>query len=174
MLTIEKLLYIYEAGHVKRWHCEMLIKEEYVSAHSWGVATWIALLHPSPSAALLKAALLHDIAEKKVGDLNRWAKVRFPELAHQVHAAEATVMDSLGVMPTLDPDEESWLKVCDLLDAWLHICYERKLGNTLLDADWLRAYETMRKMVKDKVMSYPTWLMVERLAEHFKKEGEQL
>ena len=48
------------SGCVRRYHTLGDTISQTVGEHAWGVATLISLLHPDPSARLLKAALLHD------------------------------------------------------------------------------------------------------------------
>lgn len=110
------------AGTTLRYHGTPSPHYQNIAAHSWGVATLIAMLHPDPSAALLIEALKHDVPEKILGDLPADAKWDNPSLADAYSRAEVRVRDEHGlgqVTDRLSKEELDWLRACDLLELML-------------------------------------------------------
>lgn len=134
----ERALFAITAGFVRRWHTSVMLFDENVAAHSWGVATLIAMLHPHPSVWLLKAALFHDITEKKTGDITRWAKSEFPMLARGMAEAEETVEMEYGLFVGLPPEDKIWLDAADLFHAWLFMYRDVMMGNRTMLEDLTR------------------------------------
>lgn len=119
-----KVLYAFAASQTKRWHAEAhVVRNQDVAQHSWGVAMWISILHPAPSANLLKAALHHDLGERLAGDMPFWAKKYNPEMAAMLARVEEQVLIKHGLQTTacLSEDDRNWLKGSDMLDAWLFL-----------------------------------------------------
>lgn len=142
----ERVVFAMEAGFVKRWHTSTMLHDENVAAHSWGVATLIAMLHPDPSAGLLKAALFHDIPEKKTGDITRWAKNEFPTLARGMAEAEEAVEAEYVLFVGLTPNEKKWLGAADLFHAWLFMYRDVMMGNRTMREDLLRCTAAINVM----------------------------
>ena len=69
--TLEFLL---AGAEVLRYHTVQTLQRETVGHHSHGVACLVLLLDPQASARLLRAALLHDLAEQCTGDIPSAAK----------------------------------------------------------------------------------------------------
>lgn len=127
---MKNLREIWEAGGVRRYHTERLIGPgQTVAEHSWGVATLVALLWPEASTLLLRAALLHDIAERWTGDGAFTAKRRWPALKAALDRAEADVFAELGAGYELSAEDQARLKVADRLEMVLFIAEQRALGN---------------------------------------------
>lgn len=110
---------LYESGMTTRYHTENPVMRQCVDAHSWGVATLIIACHQKPSAELLKAAILHDTAERRgPGDIRYQAKRDNPTLRAEAEEAEAAEFDRLGVhMPPLNSQEEAWLAWSDMAEV---------------------------------------------------------
>lgn len=111
-----------------------MLREHLVSAHSWGVAVILCDITPAPSAALLKAALYHDVAEHVTGDISAVTKWRFPDLSAAVSGIEEQVEKELGIDVALTKEEQSMLKFADMVDLVLCCTQEYSLGNTTAKA----------------------------------------
>lgn len=118
MIENTSLPEIYESGFVKRWHTTLMPVEQTLAHHQWGVATIIAILHPNPSATLLKAALLHDCHEKILGDWPHSAKAENPALAEFEKAYERKFRMEHGIDYELEADEHLWLTFADRMESF--------------------------------------------------------
>lgn len=118
MIENTSLPEIYESGFVKRWHTTLMPVEQTLAHHQWGVATIIAILHPNPSATLLKAALLHDCHEKILGDWPYSAKEENPSLAEFEKAFEQRFRYEHNINYKLESDEQLWLTFADRLESF--------------------------------------------------------
>lgn len=122
-----RLLAVREAGAVTRCHTTPHLGVHDVAQHSWGVAAIVAILHPNPSAELLKACLFHDVAERWTGDvpypMKRYAGDHDPAIEEAIH-------DKLKLPWQLSsPEDRLWLKAADLLDFYLWCVDQNRLGN---------------------------------------------
>lgn len=133
---------ILAAGEVIRFHTERMLTRQTVGSHSWRVATIITLVHPNPSANLLKAALFHDVAERWTGDIPSPAKWEWETLKRGAIVSTSHV-ELVLKLPTgqLTPEEQMWLKGADFLDLLLHLRDELSMGNSTVAATATRAQE---------------------------------
>lgn len=123
-----------EAGTVRRCHIVPHHGQYNIAQHSYGAVSLLLLLHPHPSLNLIKAVQWHDCAERWLGDIPAPAKWDHTELGRVYEEAERRVLDALGLLPSLIPDEENWLKALDTLELWLWCREEEALGNEAVAA----------------------------------------
>ena len=117
-LTARDLL---NTARTTRYHTvPSYIHKQDVAQHSWGVATLIAVYHPNPSPALLKAALFHDLGESKYGDIPATAKWADKELSRISDKLEVQWLSDRELHVGLIEPEFRWLKACDLLEGYIH------------------------------------------------------
>ena len=120
----KKLLeYLYSSGGTRRYHNRPKV-DQNVKEHSWGVALTITILHPNPSANLLKAATLHDCSEKVYGDFLSPAKIAFPELRELDKKCNDLFWNDIATdtgitYPTLTDEEQLWLNFADMYECYL-------------------------------------------------------
>lgn len=126
MYDITTILRLREAGAVTRWHTAPLANKETVGNHSFGVAMLVILLVENPSANLIKAALVHDMAERWVGDMPSPVKWTYPELYKEYCKGEDETLAQLQLDFPLTKEERSLVNQMDYLDAGL-FGYERWL-----------------------------------------------
>ncbi len=144
---MEQLDFIRNGGETRRFHTVAVLREQRVDGHSWGVAmlAWVMYgqLEPGIRVPLLMAALTHDLAEHKVGDLPAPAKRNMEarlELkgAQTFRAAwgqmEGDILDEvdLNFEKELTVDELRKLNLCDAMEGALYCIRERAMGNTLI------------------------------------------
>lgn len=138
----------FAAGQVMRWHTKgHTSRPQDVAQHSHGVAMWIALLHPEPSVALLKAAIMHDLPEVRTGDVPRYVKAATPEIRGILDKTEAAMALQYGYQTEegLTDDEVKWLHACDLFDAWLFLMQNIICNNEMVRQDFTRAGRELKE-----------------------------
>ena len=113
---------IFRAGFVRRWHsnADLCHTVDRIDGHSARVARLILALHPSPSVALIRAALTHDDGESVTGDMGAVCKYGNPQLLSLLARVEYIARTDLwGLDPNLVLADIQWLKFADRLDAYM-------------------------------------------------------
>jgi 5'-deoxynucleotidase len=127
---------------------------ETLAEHHARVAQIIIALHPSPSVALIDAALHHDAGEPAVGD-NPWpAKRDNPELRVLLDAAEAKERRRIGVPEPQNDDDAAWLRMADRLSAYMHV--RHVAPHQLIRKDW----RSDRLEIEKMAMKLGCWVQV--------------
>lgn len=127
---VDKYKVLREGGQVRRFHTVPILGEARVDSHSFNMALLLMILMPDYPRQLLVAVLVHDLAERFVGDTPAFAKYGLnPDLGKALHAAEAVVEKELGLDITLTDFERQWLKGLDLLECYIFCCDQQQLGN---------------------------------------------
>lgn len=79
---------------------------------------------------VLTAALTHDLAEARYGDLPAPAKRELgKEWSRQFSSVEHTALQSYGLVVDLPPRDVRGLKLADYIDGCLFCIEERRMGN---------------------------------------------
>lgn len=143
---------IVNAPETRRFHTWPVLREQSVGLHSWSVAMlcwYLSRGHmPGTSVNLIIAALVHDAAEYKFGDMPGPVKRALPPVAkhgggltpfreHWGMMEEAhleAVGLNLGI--PLTPEEERILKMADAAEGCLYCIRERAMGNKLIKPCW--------------------------------------
>lgn len=110
------------AGSTHRWHTNPVFAAtgDRVDGHSARVAILILQFKPGACAALLRAAIIHDLGESAVGDMASPIKRNHPDLYAQLERIEADALSAMGLGGLgLHPFDRALLKLCDGLDAYL-------------------------------------------------------
>lgn len=109
---------VWKSGIVRRWHSnpDMACTNQNNGHHSWGCAVLALHLFPD-DYELLKAAIIHDVAEVNIGDVSGLAKHLNADLKEAIDNAERLNQDILGV----DYTSSDKLKIVDMLDAYLWV-----------------------------------------------------
>lgn len=139
----------YLAGsEVHRYHTVRTLAPETVGHHSHGVAVLALVLTDwKASAALLRAALVHDLAEHQTGDIPSPAKREYG-IGQQVEELEARLMGAAGVaFPHLYADEARVLKLADIAQGALYCVRELELGNRRMVSIYDRYMSYARDMI---------------------------
>ena len=91
---------------------------------------------------IIWAALLHDMAEYRVGDVPSPSKREFG-IAAQLDELEQRILRSEGFpMPALNPSEQRLLKLADIAQGALFCVQEMEMGNSKM------------RIVYDRYLSY--------------------
>jgi len=123
---MSKLLDIWRAGRVMRWHvnphlCETRDPDD---GHAARVTLMALSLIPDMSREGIIHALTHDLGEHATGDMSYMVKVKNPKTAAEIAEMERAAITSLGFnQPQLSEKEISIVKLCDWLDAWLWMAH---------------------------------------------------
>lgn len=141
---MEQLDFIRNAGETRRFHTFPVLRVQNIAEHSWHVTMLLYLIYgqqePGLTPTLMMAAMTHDAAEFKVGDLPAPAKRTMSErLPVADFRAEWDAMEQeilagvqLDFEKFLEPHELEALKLCDALDGALYCVRERAMGNQLI------------------------------------------
>lgn len=156
--------FMWKGGYTKRYHTQRTLVEDTVGHHSFNVGCIIMHIWPEARAELLKAALLHDVAEHVMGDMPAPAKRALPDYVDHMNDGEAVsfrevfgqqeegFMAAAGIAyPALYPDEEWVLKIADSLDGMRFCCQERAMGNRFID----EVYGNFRDYVEALLLNPP-------------------
>ena len=146
-MKLDTLMHTRGAFFVTRYHNVPTRRESSVAEHSYGVANLVLYLtNGEASAALLRAALHHDIAEISTGDIPAPVKRDKPEVKAAIVAWEDELNAGLGIMQdNLTAREASVLKFADSYEGLLYTMEEYDMGNTLILPVLLRWVEYLEE-----------------------------
>lgn len=154
MDKLDKLLTLYRAGSVERFH-SVEVPSQKVSEHSWGVAMLAIELFPFHGHNLLKHILYHDTLEVFTGDIPataKWASEEFREALKELEAGlEAKVP---WVIPILSREDEFVLNVLDMLDLCFYCLREYWKGSKAGAIIGIRGLEYLEDLIEKN----PIWL----------------
>jgi 5'-deoxynucleotidase YfbR-like HD superfamily hydrolase len=126
---IDKIEFFVAGSETERYHTVRTIQRETVGHHSHGVAMYCWLLSGGvPSAELLMAALVHDLAEHVLGDLPSPAKKKYG-IGQVVNELEETLLSGVGMSNKISPDDARRLKLADIFQGMTFCIREVELGN---------------------------------------------
>jgi len=125
----------YDAGQVKRYHTQITLQTQTLADHQWGVAMIVNEIYPQ-GYQLLMAALTHDLAEGRTGDIPYTAKRDNYNLKSASEDAEEAFNFEYGLCQGLNSEEQHILKWADMFECFLFARRETWLGN-----------QTMQKVV---------------------------
>ena len=114
--SLDKFL---DMGQVKRWHTVRGVSQT-TAEHSWGVALFLTIYHPYPSARLLRAAILHDLHESEFADIPSHIKDKYSFLLDIEEAEEQLFFRKYGIenpYEDMSKEELKWLKLADMSEA---------------------------------------------------------
>jgi 5'-deoxynucleotidase len=110
----------YLSGSVQRWHQNPALARagQSLADHQGRCVHLLLVLHPNPSAALIRAMATHDGGELDAGDLGLPFKRDNPELARAHAVFETGAREAIfGPDPELTRDEACWVGLVDKLEA---------------------------------------------------------
>lgn len=106
----------------RRWHTKREIPIQTVKEHTVGMLLLLDVLHPNPSANLMRAILRHDAHENISFDAPHELKNRYPVLREIDAQADAEFHQQFGIPQIqLTEDEELWLSYLDGLEVLFFI-----------------------------------------------------
>jgi 5'-deoxynucleotidase YfbR-like HD superfamily hydrolase len=133
-LLRQRIDFIRRGSEVQRFHTMRTIQRNDVGHHSFHVA-WLAwLMSPRDAHGVVMAALTHDLAEHRTGDLPGDFK-KDMGLSDDFAAYENKLMAGVGLEQLgecLLPEEARILKLADLMEGCFFCISERSLGNDRL------------------------------------------
>lgn len=134
------------AGSTHRWHTNPVYcaTGDRVDGHSARVAVLILQFMPDAPAALLRAAIVHDLGENAVGDIASPVKWKNPALYAAAEVLEAEALAEMGLaFPALPDDLAAILHLCDGLDAYLWAVTHRP-DHVERRADWAAMFARLQ------------------------------
>lgn len=124
--------FITAGAAVSRYHTCDILKPESVGHHSHGVALLCMVIDPDCSFDLVKAALLHDMAEQRTGDIPSPAK-RELGIGGDLEAIEHRILEENGfAFPNLSDEDQLTLKLADVAHGALKCAREVNMGNSTM------------------------------------------
>lgn len=134
MTTAPNIRAIMRSNYVQRYHAnpDLARYGDTVGHHQAMVAQILFALHPSPSMALIHAALHHDCGEAGVGDMPGPLKHKNPLLANLMETVEREQLAGMGIAFSLSDQDQDWLDFADRLAAYIHV---RHVAPHILDGD---------------------------------------
>lgn len=156
-MRFDDIDFMWNGGETRRYHGFRMLMEDTVGHHSFNVACIIMKVRPDAPARLLRAALKHDMAEHKAGDIPAPTKRAMPDYeggpmngGFSFREVFGLYEDRLMLDANVEPEkltaEETWvLKYADSLDGMRFCIQERLLGNKT--PRLIRCYETFQRYV---------------------------
>ncbi|MEJ6397028.1 hypothetical protein [Yoonia sp. 208BN28-4] len=154
----------WRACFVRRWHQnpEMSAEDDLICAHQGRCAVLVMALFPDHSAALLRAAIVHDLGESAVGDIAAPSKDRKPVWLMAHAQAEVAALADLGFRVDLDDLDAARLKLVDRLDAYLFAALRRP-HLTARDG-WRADRKRIEELAFDLNVATPVFMMLRGVA----------
>lgn len=118
---------------VRRYHNKRPLHPQDVGQHTARMLALLVIMFGNEcSQALLKAVLVHDLAEGKYGDVPSPTKRMIPTLKAELDKLENEFLEGLDLEyeSILGERERRWLKLVDYLEGYLYSDEEVALGNT--------------------------------------------
>lgn len=162
---MDALDFMWRGGNVARFHTHRTLSTDFVGHHSYNVACIILHQRPEARVELITAALLHDVAEHKMGDMPAPAKRALPAYASRpipgdgpatfrevfAHMEDAHTRDAGLPTPDLTAEEQWVLKFADSCDGMRFCVQERRMGNVGI----AECYENFRDYVAELLFGNP-------------------
>lgn len=133
---MNQIIELLTSGRVRRYHTVPCVEQQTVADHTWGVLALIAAYHPSPSAALFRHVIWHDMGEREIGDVPYTLCEIDDELKRKLNDYEKEIveakLDGLQQVGQLTMDDYNWFKTCDMLELVFYCRHQWTLGNTYM------------------------------------------
>ena len=149
---IESLEFLYNGGRTKRFHCFDMNAPQNVAEHSFYVAGLCLLMYSEGEVEnarlgkLIAAAVVHDLAEHKTGDVQSPAKRRNPELKEILDNLEDDYLKESDLFIQLGIEDKRRLKMADNLDGLMTCVRERRLGNQSVEEIYVNYRANVTKL----------------------------
>lgn len=134
------------AGNIKRFHTVLTIGEQTIASHSWNVAMIVMTIKPDASTNLLKAALVHDMAEIETGDIPAQVKWSCVRLANAVKDIEEDFEAEHDIIFPLTEEEALILKIADMMELVQYVHEQWKMGNRHLEGAFIRGVDYLNRL----------------------------
>lgn len=133
------------AADVKRFHTVRVNRQQTVGAHSYNAVmlAYVIAYHPMSTIdvdvhSVVKALVMHDVPEYRMGDVPGNIKHLLPEISKHEQEWMRNVMppkfrERMVLPEDLEPLEYTLYKLCDRLELFFYCVEEVQSGN--LDAD---------------------------------------
>jgi 5'-deoxynucleotidase YfbR-like HD superfamily hydrolase len=117
-------------GNVRRFHSNQVIKDRTVGHHTFNMMVLADCLYDGATPQrLIKAILYHDLHEGIIGDVPYPTKRVTPSMRAEFDKLEASINAEYRLEVELTKEEHSVLTALDMLEFYMYLVQERKLGN---------------------------------------------
>jgi len=141
-----------DGASVKRMHTVKTIGEHTVGEHSFGVALLVLIItEGGASSNLIKAALLHDLAEQHTGDLPAPVKWNNPVFHSELTEIERIFEERFGLHVNISEGDRVVLKWADLLDLTYYCLDQYEMGNCKVVGVLQKAMEALRGLPHNRI-----------------------
>ena len=142
-ILYDRLSWLYNGTETRRFHGRRMVHEQTVGEHSLRMCLLLLCVNEWSKDAsarsttdmfrLLRAAVLHDLAEHVLGDIPAPTKHEL-NIHKEVDKLESELLMTAGGLPVeaLSLELQTRLKFVDCLDGMMTCVRERELGNTTL------------------------------------------
>lgn len=130
--TFRRVMALRASGKTQRCHALPHHGEYSVAEHSAQALTLLLVLYPGdPPAALIRAVLWHDAAERLIGDTPSPALRESPALGRAYFALERGILEAMGVpwADQLPLPHKAWLSAVDRIEFYLWTREQMRMGN---------------------------------------------
>jgi 5'-deoxynucleotidase YfbR-like HD superfamily hydrolase len=145
--TTDRLALRLRGGGVRRYHTHPGVSPQSVAEHSWRAAVIAHYLWPDRSH-LLRAVILHDVAEALIGDLP--APTKRMDAGAALTDLETEYEKYIGIsrFMSLDSEDQTRLKIVDYAELCLHV-------KSCRTEDEILCYNNAKKYVVDLLQKLP-------------------
>jgi len=126
--------FLYNGEATKRFHTVRTLGQNTVAEHSFTMLWLIFLMKEGKWQHIdhiFMAAITHDIAEWKAGDMPAPSK-RATKMGEALSAYEGHLLSQVNLYFSLDEEDKRILKLADCLSGLLFCVTERAMGNTFV------------------------------------------
>lgn len=156
----EQLQFIQNGRVTRRFHGLRMHDQQRVDSHSYGVAVLVlALIRGNDyerRERLMRAALMHDLAEWKAGDIPAPTKRDLgPEWRKQFNDYEDGLLWLHGLEINLSERDKRVLKLADAAEGCLHCIEERLMGNMTIGPIFLEFWKYLEQ--EQEITNHPEY-----------------
>lgn len=158
---INNLTRLLEAGQVDRFHTEPTIHNRNIGHHSFNMMLIIDWAYENnPPVEILRAAMLHDMHERYMGDIPYPIK-RNPLIEDNLKILESEINKEMRIYYSLTKNQEEILNAADMLEFMWYILQERRLGNTNHEWAFVKANEYLELPRNDRIRMFHKYICKE-------------
>jgi hypothetical protein len=145
-----------EGNAVLRFHAVRTLRKQTVGEHVSNMLGLYFSITDEPSMDIVRAILVHDMAEQYTGDIAAPAKVDNPDFDKALDVVEALWMEKYGIFPahkTMSPVDTWVLNWLDIVDLCYFCKTDLAMGNTMIAPMYRRALKYLEILMNNECFS---------------------